>query len=409
MSRKKLLLFGALLVAVVVYFLLFQKDKTLKFIPESADAVVLIDVKNLSRQYIYTFASHPSQWFNGKGEKSFSLKGSGLKIPDFVQIFHLKDSRFSHWYSVVEIKDQKKFLSFLKDRKFINKGNKSFQKDQIFLKIEGEFGIFGTSNTEFAQISKQVFQPNKNDHFDANQFFDEGVGSVSFLYGKEITNFSIVLSDDDIEIKNTANIELFSSVINKILGNNQFLEIELDEKNIKNTASFFNKGIGDSAKIKYLKASSNLQQVNDTIITYDYDDDFNEIEKIAVQKIVEPNYAISLQSKFPQQTWEYFQNKKWINNQNQFTAIPFQPNIIVKSSDKITIKSTKYPVEIAQQINENYIFIKNNQLLLKNVSTFSEQEKNWISTIDFIFYGNKMENYYLKVQMKKGALPLILR
>lgn len=409
MSRKKLILFGILLVAIVVYFLLFKKDKTLKFIPESADAVVLIDVKNLSRQYIYSFASHPSQWFKKKGEKSLSLKDSGLKIPDFVQIFHLKDSRFSDWYSVVEIKDQNKFLSFLKDRKFTNKGNKNFQKDQIFLRIEGKFCIFGTSNTEFAQISKQLFQPNKNDHFDAKQFFDEGVGSVSFLSGKEITNFSIVLNDDDIEIKNTAHTKLFSSVINKILVNSQFLEIELDEKNIKNTASFFNKSIGDSAQIKYIKASSNLQQVNDTIITYDYDDDFNEIEKIAVQKIVEPNYTISLQSKFPQKTWEYFQNKKWINTQNQFTAIPFQPNIIVQNSDEITIKSTKYPVEIAQQINENYIFIKNNPLLLKAVSTFSEQEKNWISTIDYIFYGNKIENYYLKIQIKKGALPLILR
>lgn len=409
MNRKKLILFGVLLVAVVVYFVLFQKDKALKFIPENADAVVLIDVKNLSRQYIYSFVSHPSQWFKEKSEKSFSMKESGLKIPDFVQIFHLKDSRFSEWYSVVEIKDQQKFLTFLNDKKFVEKGNRSFQKEQFFLKIEGEYCIFGTSNIGFTQISQQISQSTKTAHFNANQFIDEGVGSVSFIAGKEIANFSIDLNEDDIEIKNTSNTDVFSSVIKKILGENHFLEIELDAKNIKNAASFFNKSFGDSAQISYLKSSSKLQQVNDTIITYDYDDDFNEIEKVAVQKIVQPSYEISLQSKFPQQTWEYFQHKKWINAQNQFTAIPFQPNLIQKNSEGITIKSIKYPVKISSKINENYIFIKNDPLLLNAVSTFTQQQKDLISTVDYIFYGNKAQNYYLKLKMKKGELPFILR
>lgn len=87
------------------------------------------------------------------------------------------------------------------------------------------------------------------------------------------------------------------------------MEIELDAKNIKNAASFFNKSFGDSAQISYLKSSSKLQQVNDTIITYDYDDDFNEIEKVAVQKIVQPSYEISLQSKFPNKPGNIFSIK----------------------------------------------------------------------------------------------------
>lgn len=83
--------------------------------------------------------------------------------------------------------------------------------------------------------------------------------------------------------------------------------------------------------------------------------------------------------------------------------------MIQKNSEGITIKSIKYPVKISSKINENYIFIKNDPLLLNAVSTFTQQQKDLISTVDYIFYGNKAQNYYLKLKMKKGELPFILR
>ena len=105
--------------------------------------------------------------------------------------------------------------------------------------------------------------------------------------------------------------------------------------------------------------SANLAEVNDTIISYGYDDNFNEIEKISYQKIVQPDYEILLQCSNPNKTLEYFQRKKWMNAQNQFTAIPFQPNLMSVNKNHISIKSTRKSVKINETKNQNYIFIKN--------------------------------------------------
>ena len=80
MKFKKILFFLVLFASIAVYFLLFHKNKNLQFIPKNADIVVLVDVKNLARQYVYNLAMHPSEWFaeGEKEKKSISLKNSGL-------------------------------------------------------------------------------------------------------------------------------------------------------------------------------------------------------------------------------------------------------------------------------------------------------------------------------------------
>jgi multidrug resistance efflux pump len=66
MSRKKIIVPLVLVLAIACYFVFFHKDKSLQFVPENADAVALVDVKKLTRQYISSFITHPSQWFEGK-------------------------------------------------------------------------------------------------------------------------------------------------------------------------------------------------------------------------------------------------------------------------------------------------------------------------------------------------------
>ncbi|MFC6269348.1 hypothetical protein [Frigoriflavimonas asaccharolytica] len=411
MKRNKLIFLFLLIAIAAIYFLLFQKDKTLQYIPANADAIVVIDVKNLSRQYIYAFANHPSQWFKDKkeGESKFSFKSSGLKIPDFIQVFHLKNTGFSQWYSVLEIKDQVKFVAFLDNKKFTKKAENEFQKDNIFLKIEGEYCIFGTADKAFGDINNHLKEKEIQRYFNADQFMGDGIGSFSLVSEKGFSNFSIELNDDAIEIKKGKNIEVLAALISKIQVDHPFLEIELDKKNMENAASFFNIKSVDSSKIHYLKASATLKEVNDSIVTYDYDDDFNEIEKVAIQKIIQPNYAISLQSDNLEETWKYLYNKKWINDKSQFTLIPFQPNLINKQRENILIKSTKNPVELSNRYEENFIFIKNDPLVLKSFNSFTKNEKDLLSNLDYIFFGNKSDIYYLKLKMKKGDLPLILR
>ncbi|MDV7696776.1 hypothetical protein N6B72_07585 [Chryseobacterium soli] len=408
MNRKKIIVPLVLLVAIACYFVFFHKDKTLLFIPENADAVALVDVKKLTRQYISSFITHPSQWLDGKktDKEGSSVWDAGVKIPDFLQIFHLKNTGFYHWYTVIELDDHQKFLSFLKKQKFINKGENLYQKDHIFLSIQGDHCMVGTSEQDLASVHHLLLQSSAKKKYNADQFIEGTTGSISFISGQKIRNFSVELKDDEVEIKNTSKTETFNALLTKVQQKARFLEIELDAENVKKFTFFFNKNNTDIPEITHYKATAELEQVNDTIVTYGYDDNFNEIEKKTFQKITQPKYVIRLQSPNPEKTWEYFQNKKWINSQNQFTIIPFQPNSIYKNKEGIVIESTENPIQLSPDLRENYIFIKNDALLSSSASFIN---KGILSTIDYIFYGNKAEDYYIRLQGKKGKLPLILR
>ncbi|MCE3075263.1 hypothetical protein [Chryseobacterium gwangjuense] len=407
--KKKLIVLVVLLFVTTIYFVFYHKDKTLKFVPENADVLVLIDVKKCTRQYISSLAMHPSQWLKekNKNENVISIQKSGVKIPDFLPIFHIVNTKFSEWYSVVEIEDEQKFLNYLKQQKFIHKGKNRFQKDQLFLTIDGKKCIIGTSDLAFKNISNSI--ASKKENYPVTSFIHGSLGSISFISGSRTRNFSIELNADDIEIKDELNAKDFHTVISKLQQKESFLETELDSKNLGNLTSFFNKNFVDSSQITHVKATADLEQVNDTIITYGYDDNFNEIEKKSFQKIIQPNYVMALQSSDPQKTEQLFQHKKWINTQNQFTAIPFQPNVIEKNKSGFTIQSTRKAVQLSSKLNENYIFVRNTTLLSSSFKSLTADEKKIISDIDYIFYGNKSEDYYVKLKFKKEELPLILR
>jgi len=411
MKKKYFFLVIVFLIATAIYILLFQKDKILKFIPKNADVVVLVDVKNVRRQYISDLVTHPSQWFNsdGKNKDRISIRQSGIKIPDFLQVFHLKNTQFGDWYTILEIEDKTRFVQFLKQNKFIKNGEKIFQKDGIFINVEEKICIVGTSNASFENIRTIFLSDSKQNILSADQFIKNSAGSISYISESKITNFLIHLNSDDIEVKSSEAKYNFKSLISKIERKNQFLEAELDKKNVKNGFQFFNKELKDSLQISYFKTNAELEEVNDTIISYGYDDNFNEIEKVTYQKIIQPNFIISLQSPNPDQTWKFFESKKWINNQHQFTAIPIQPNQIVEKGKEIVIQTTRNTVQLSQKQNENYVFIKNSKLLLSFFPQLNSNRKKLLSNIDYIFYGNKLQDYLLKIKLTKNELPLLLR
>lgn len=408
MKKKYIALLITILLSVGAYFQFFHKDKNLKYIPDNADIVVLVDVKKATRQYISSFLMNPSKWFE-EGEKDknkISISDSGLEIPDFLQIFHLKSTNISEWYTIFEINDKAKFSAFLKQRKFLLDGKNFYKNNRVFIKIEGEKCIIGTSDLNFNTIGKPFSEKFRNKNLNADSFMEDGLGSISFISELRTQNFSIELKDDEIEIKNEQNSVNFESLISDLNKETQFLNVELNSENIKNISSVFKENLTDSASVNHLKMNANLVEVNDTIVSYAYDDQFNEIEKISYQKIVQPDYEILIQTSNPDKTWSYFQSKKWINAQNQFTAIPFQPNLVSKNKNQLSIKSIQKALKLSETKNLNYIFIKNNPLLF---SSFKTLNNPIFKDIEYLFYGNKNLDYTVKIKFRKEKYPLILR
>lgn len=396
------------MLSIGVYFMFFYKDKNLQYIPENADVVILIDVKKATRQYVFSFLMHPSKWFEDspKDKNKISISDSGVEIPDFLQIFHLKETKISEWYTVLEINDKAQFLTFLKKHQCIEVGKDVFKNNQFFIKIEGGKCMVGTSDLNFKNIGKPLYQKFRNQSLSADSFINDGLGSISFISELRTQNFSLDLKDDEIEIKNEQNSINFESLISDLNKKAQFLEAELDSENIRKISSVFKDEISDSISVNHLKMNAAISEVNDTIISYGYDDNFNEIEKVTYQKIVQPEYNILLETSNPERIWKYFQHKKWMNTENQFTAIPFQPNLISQNKNQISIKSTRKSVKLSDYKKQNYIFIKNNPLLY---SSFKMLNNPFFKDIEYIFYGNENQYYTMKIKFKKDKYPLILR
>jgi len=405
MKRIIAFLAAIFVLAIVSYFVWSLNDKDLKAVPRNADVLVLIDSKKLSEQYVLTLLKNPSKWF--ETSKGSSTK-SGVDVPDYIQIFHLKDTSFSQWYSIFEISDKEDLIKFLKDKGFKLIKNNLYKKDQFSVKIEAARCVVGFSNSNFDKTTAEIFD-SKFKNLYADTFINNSVASISYLAKTKIHKFAVYLNDDNIEIKTKTLEDNFSQMISELDQQISFLKLNLNSTNVKIASEIFNKKMSDSVSINSVSAIAELEMVNDKIITYGYDDNFNEVEKVSYQKLLQPNYSINLQSWDSENLWLYFQQKNWINAQNQFTPIPFQPNVIEKNGDEISIKSTRKEIELGKDFSGNYVFIKNNPLLVNSIKSLSASEKKTISNIDYCFYGNKGDYYYLKINFKKEKLPLILR
>ncbi|WDF47688.1 hypothetical protein PQ459_04185 [Chryseobacterium sp. KACC 21268] len=405
MKRAIILLAVLFFVAVVGYFFWSLKDKDLKAVPRNADVLVLVDFKKLSEEYILTLLKNPSKWFEtSKG----SFKNSGVEVPDYVQIFHLKDTSFSEWYSVFEISDKEKLVKFLNEKGFKLIKNNLYKKNQFSVKIEASKCVVGFSNSNFEKTTAEIFN-SKFKNLYADELINNSIASVSYFAKSKIQKFAVYMNDENIEIKTKSLDDHFSSMISDLDKQTSFLKLELDSTNIKFASALFNKKLSDSIKINSLSAVAEVEMVKDKIISYSYDDDFNEVEKVSYQQILQPNYSINLQSWESENLWLYFQQKNWINAQSQFTPIPFQPNVIKKNGSDISISSTRKAIDFGQRFSGNYVFFKNNPLLIKSIKSLSASEKKAISNIDYSFYGNKGDYFYLNINFKKEKLPLILR
>ncbi len=64
-------------------------------------------------------------------------------------------------------------------------------------------------------------------------------GSKYFLHFRtKIRNFSIEVKDDEVEIRNNPETEIFNSIASRLQKKNHFLEMELDAENVKIMPAF---------------------------------------------------------------------------------------------------------------------------------------------------------------------------
>ena len=392
-----------------VYFLLYHQDKFLQFVPKNAEIIVLVDLKKAARQSLFTFATHPSKWFKSTENKNplTLLKNSGIKIPDYLQLFHLKDTQPGFWYAVVELKSEKKFKVFLKNRKFVERRPNYYENGVLQASIFEGKCLLSTSPENIQKVEKDFEKQEIGGFFEADQFSTKSAMSISLLSKNKIRNFEVIFNEDEIEIGNTPETAEFRTLIKKLHLKNTIFNLELDKKNLQNFGSYFSKNLSDSAHISSINAVAIIEKVKDTVITYDYDDNFNEVETKRFQNRIQPNFSAVIGTSDATKTWNYFQNHHWINAKNEFILFPLETHLTSKMKDEILISSKRNPIKLTQSLKGNYAFLQNNDLFT-SLKSYNDLGKSLITNLDYFFYGNIGEKYYVKFKFKKGKMNSFL-
>lgn len=400
--RKRFYFIFALffLAAVAVYFWLYRKNDTLGSIPKDADAVLVIDVKKLQRKYLAALLTHPEVWKAKKSETHFLLHPS-VERPDFLQIFHLKDTPVSHWFLELELNDEKAFKENLEKNHF--KAEKDYYRnDRFFVRFKNKKAFVGTSPEELAHLAG-----NKNFRIsNASDFITNGDAGMWFFNGNFKTD--IFLHNDRITVGSENGETTEAKLLDELKAQKLFLTASADEKTLQNIESLFGKSFSGQAPVSQFTMQADLAEVSDTIVTYGYDDNFNETQKTAVQKIVQPNYRMTFESKNPAELFNYAKLNGWITKENAFTKIPFQPNLVTLYKDRLEVNSVP-PLQKLAWKKGNFIYIKNSPLLGRLLKILPAQEKKLLAKTDYFFAAGSGKTFFAEIRFKNHPLPLIYR
>ncbi len=419
---KKKIAVSVVIAAIFVwaYLVFIKKDKTL-WVSKNADLVVLADVKKLSNYYLLQWISNPAEWFSQNREESISkinLKNSGFKIPDYFAVFHLQNTPISQWYSVLDIEDLGKVKTCLAKEKFVEKSPVFFQAEfgaVLFIKNKALFSS-GKNISEAAlqQKAKILLSPeNQNSNLLASDFMTDSHGSLSFISGKKITSYPINLKKDFIELGTLENEEDFNALSKQLHQTKSVADARLDKNALLKFQNFGRQFLGlknpDSLSLKHFSATAEIQETTEKIITYEYDDNFNEVEKISEQKTLSPVYILQLESYNPEKTITYFQHHKWMNPQNEFVKIPFLPNEVKTVGETIYIRSRGEVTRISTIAFDSHFYFRNNEKWWNSFKSLSKKEKKWLLEWDSFLWVMNQSSPYFRLQFRKQNLPFILR
>lgn len=379
MNKKRwaLLLVGVLLVAG--YIKLFYKTYSEKVVVENADGIATLDVKRITNTVIWQYITTPSLWkmgslFSSSDKVSWS---DMVKIPDYVFIFHIKEQPAKAWYTVLHIKDKPDFEKGLVQFQFQNRpGTKEYFSTQYSIEFiqNGEQLLVGNLAVEDKQyirqaadllfiqqkyINKETLQKN----IDAASHFSFQLNQASGIKEMMVTgNFDKHSLSLEAAILPSTSFNFSSNTFRYVSGDVCALGFTQPPANLYNN-------ISDSVKLKasrllnfdidsIMKPSNQYYQLDirgiktrvDSAISYEYDKDFNQVEKVVVNNVDEPVFKLNISGNNVSDIYNYWKNHQKIEETPAgalFTPMPLVKSYAeLESPTDLSITSNNYKREL---------------------------------------------------------------
>jgi len=353
--RKKWLYFFIVLIFIVVALYVWRYKQSQVFenrVPAHATKLVNVNLRQIENHLLFDFLSHPITYLRARKRKD-SLKKpktsltKGLSIPRNILFYTNSKELKNNWFSSpVAVNDKEKLSRFLLKEKFLQSAENNtvfYTKANLVLALKNEQLILALKTN----IKVNIF-PLLSSLFDIKDYLSidnnnlkpliNSNSDVSFSSGKD--SFEANFKKGFFELQGVLNSDLFISNTNQIPNKNSVFVMS---GKVNNDNTYFNKFLAEKKdkfnEITHLSLDSvfnkwsgefnidlaSIEQKTDTIVSYEYDDDFNKVEIKTTQKKAIPTLVSAFGQVDDSSLSDYFYRKNTIQiieNDTIFTAIP---------------------------------------------------------------------------------------
>ncbi|MEO8770502.1 MAG: hypothetical protein ABI402_10470 [Ferruginibacter sp.] len=378
MSKKKWLLFFLCILLLAGYWKFFYKTYSETAVAKSADCIIALDVKRVTNTVIWNLLTTPSQWKKISYSRSGKLSWKDMvKIPDYVFVFHVAGQPGNAWYSVLEIKDETDFMNGLLQYHF-EKGD-SFTGMQSYFSNGQGIAMIRSGNKLLvgnnAIENKSYISQVANEMFVQKQFAER---KKLFKNVEASSHLSILIEKNNF-LQQDAVIKMnFDKKLIRIDALfNPLKQFTFTENNFNYTAdALFSTGFTQPSSSLYnlfpaqaktniskainfnidslLLQSNHYYDLNitaiapriDSAISYVYDDNFNQVEKVVVNNVMEPSCYFNIHGDSISNIFNYWNNNGQLEKTvagDLFLPMPFAKSYCVqKSKSELSVASAGF-------------------------------------------------------------------
>ncbi|GGI23984.1 hypothetical protein [Pedobacter mendelii] len=406
--KKFLKIMAVIVLSLLIFFVVTFKYRQYKAnvvsIPKNATSLVKISVDEIYKSVAANMISNLSFYLKSDGINKINKNSKfdlGLKIPASIYLYTIADKPKTALFSKLAINDFQEFSNFLKNNLKLNITKTS----GLNLATNNLKNFTILFNEEYAAIafSTQIdeFEPILIDILNEKDFIK--VGDSRFNTLKSATNHIAYAAKEltgsvDFEDGAINFIHEFSSKgivqtttpaqmpFNETSAIKFYINADFKADNDK-TLKLKNFNLQRDSLLKYYRGRLDFEWINstqqtDSVITYEYNDDFEKVEKVTMQKRDVPNILLSIDAD-ANGLKKYLSQQNIINTDSGLVNKAIFPlyKVFIGGDDKQLVFATKKPEPVNNKkiATDNFAslmvdFIKLNKQ--NNIPIFSNYTKN---------------------------------
>lgn len=302
-------------------------------IPRDADAAVQVNVRSLEKYFVHDLITNPFAARKGSEasapsqQKSASSQPTKVNLMDCLTIpksvtFYRRAGKKAWLSSALKLKDAARFRQFLEQNDFVADKDQSYRKAKQIVIIDDNNNVVrfayalgrpsevvGRNEKGFLKAGDALFDLIKNSSSDMT--YADGSGQELYLnFGSgEISlegRYHIPALEPDAKTVLSEGLGMFSAhldlaKVSELIGEKRkkkfehFVKLDLD--------SIAQYSGGEVSAVFY-----DMKLVEETITSYEYDDDFNKVEVKKTKTNLSPDFAINMAMN--EEGYEYLRNQK---------------------------------------------------------------------------------------------------